>query len=202
MEAWRYRDRHLWQYEAGQRRSGLRNRRETYRRFGAELATRYETVVFEDFDLRRLVRRQTTNETYRRENATARTNGFHAAAGELRACVLNAFVGRGGTSAKVSALDSTHICHGCGSVEVFDAAAFITHVCTGCGAEWDQDENASKVLLERFRAEHQRGAAHVGANMTTAVDAAPRWVRLKRKANEKRKGESSSDRDSASPDRK
>ena len=181
LEAWRYRDRHLWQYEAGQRRSELRNRREIYRRFGAELAKRYETVLFEDFDLRRVARRKATD-TYERENETARTNRFRAATGELRACVINAFLSRGGASANVGSLDSTHICHVCGSVEVFDAAADITHVCSGCGAEWDQDENASRVLFQRFRDERERGSANVKKDTAKGES---KWARIKREAAEK-----------------
>jgi hypothetical protein len=190
LEAWRYRDRHLWQYESGQRRSGLRNRREIYRRFGAELAKRYDTVVFEDFDLSRLARRPKTTDTEKRENETARTNRFHAATGELRACILNAFASRGGSAEKVVSLDSTHICHACGSVEVFDAAAYITHLCSGCGAEWDQDENAARVLFERFRGDREKGSQTREIRLGQSES---KWARIKREAAERRQGGPGSD---------
>lgn len=189
LEAWRYRDRHLWQYETGQRTGALRNRREIYRRFGAMLASRYETVVFEDFDLRRLARRPKTFETDKNENETARTNRFLAATSELRGCILNAFASRGGSSAKVNALDSTRICHSCGSVEVFDAAAFVVHACSACGLVWDQDENASRVLFERFRGERDMwGAREAGKGSKVVEERESKWARIKREAEERRGG--------------
>jgi transposase len=180
LEAWRYRDQHLWAYEAGQRRSGLRNRREIYRRFGAELAKNYETVVFEDFDLRRLAKRPNPTETDKAENETARTNRFRASTSELRMVVLNAFSSRGGSSGKVNPVDSTHICRVCGSVEHFDAAAYITHTCSGCGEVWDQDENAARVLFERWR-----GARVPGSAREDGTRKESKWVRIKREKAER-----------------
>ena len=189
LEAWRYRDYHLWCYETGQRSGALRHRREIYRIFGATLAKNYDTVVFEDFDLRKIARRPSIKE--KNENETARTNRVRAATSELRLWVLNAFSSRGGSNSKVDAVDSTHICRVCGSVESFDAAAFITHVCSGCGTFWDQDENSAKVLFERFRT-----AQSTGTSRGTVIVNESKWKRLKREKFARVRGsEGKADRD-------
>jgi hypothetical protein len=189
LQAWCYRDHHLWEYEAGQRRGSLRHRKEIYRRFGADLARRYATIVFEDFDLRRLARRKGRRADEVKdapENETACTNRFRAATSELRSSVLQAFQSRGGSSAKVEAFETTHICHVCGNVQVFDAAALITWVCDGCQTPHDQDDNAARVLLERWSAAQTAGGARAGdvPNRNVGLRES-RWTRIKREKAER-----------------
>jgi hypothetical protein len=149
LETWRYHDHHLWAWESGHRRSTLRHRKELYRVFAASLADRYGTLVLEDFDLRTFAHQKPSEEPA--ENATARAHRPLAGVSELRLVLENAFRGRGGATEKVSARDSTKIHAACGSVEVFDAAKAIDHTCSACGVQFDQDANAAKVLLERWR---------------------------------------------------
>lgn len=146
LETWRQKNKHLWQWEAGDRRKADARRKDLYRVFAATLARRYETCVWEDVDLSQLARRAGAD-----VNRTAARHRFLAACGELRLQVQQAFRRRGGANVEVSAVDSTHICHVCGSVEEFDAEAHLRHVCSACGTEWDQDDNATYVLLARHR---------------------------------------------------
>lgn len=146
LETWRYRDRHLWDYESGQRRSVLRSRKQFYRTFAKQLAEKYDTLVIEDFDLRPIAKRKEDEA----ENETARSNRQLAAVSELRSCLVQAFWRRGGRVAKVPPQDSTHICHVCGSLEAFDAETILVHTCSACASVWDQDVNAAHVLLARF----------------------------------------------------
>jgi hypothetical protein len=168
LEMWRYRDWHLWEWESGQRRRSIRRRREGYRIFAARLASRYRTIVLEKFDLRTMARK--SNEEESQENQVARGHRQLAAVSDLRSALKNAFESRGGEVVEVPAHDSTHICHECGVVEVFDAAVSIDHTCSACGAGWDQDDNAAKVLLERWRArptvKKEDSASAVGVEKT------------------------------------
>ena len=193
LEAWRYHDHHLWTWETSQQRKVLLHRREMYRIFGAELARKYHTVVWEDFDLRRIAVRAPTGEN-ERENETARANRQAVSVSELREVVTHAFVSRDGETADVDPYQSTHICEHCGLVEAFDAAACITHRCGGCHAVWDQDENAAQVLLALHDAarERSRDAPNAGGARVTekakpddVLGESPR-ARSKRRASERR----------------
>jgi transposase len=145
LETWRYHDRHLWDYECGQRRSIFRCRKLFYRVFAKEVAEKFDTLVIEDFDLSDVAKKKD-----KKENETARSNRQLAAVSELRTCLVEAFWRRGCRVAKIPAQDTTHICHVCGSLEEFDAETELAHTCSACGASWDQDENAAYVFLGRF----------------------------------------------------
>lgn len=181
-EAWRYHDEHLWSWETSQRTGALRHRREVYRIAAADLARRYNTLVLEDFDLRRVARRHAPD-AESAENGTARSNRQAVATSELRAALVNAFASEGKTKLVVPAVDSTRTCTVCGIVRAFDAAADIMHTCE-CGTTWDQDANAALVLLRRGE---RCGEAEVSgsarddecANDVVAVRES-RWVRAKR----------------------
>jgi transposase len=189
LEAWRYHDFHLWAWEEGQRTGALRHRREVYRRFAAELARKYETLVLEDFDLRDMARRPTTEEQ-ETTNEQARSNRHLAATSELRLCLIHAFAARGGRWTKEPPENTTRECNECHHINVFDAAANITHACFNCGVVWDQDENAAVNLLqrrrERLRGEQEAGGARKDEK-TKKDDAKDesRWQRARRLAEEK-----------------
>ena len=160
LEDWRYRDEHLERYESGMRRGGLLDRRERYRMLAADLAARYRTLVVDDFDLR------TFAEIPKPEDESAnvkphRKQQRYAAGSELRAALLNAF---GPTRVlRESSVDVTRACaaivvdeatgaeHTCGQLDLWDHTVAREHTCSGCGATWDQDQNACKNLIGRWR---------------------------------------------------
>lgn len=182
LEAWRYHDYHLWAWESSQRLKSLRRRREQYRVFAAALATQYETVVLEKFDLRKIARAQDVADDGH-DNETSRSNRQLAAVSELRLTLKNAFEARGGAVAIVSARDSTRECHVCGHVEKFDAATYLHHRCSACGAHWDQDANAARVLLSRH-CERQVDDTEP-ATARAAENKETRWARAARLRAEK-----------------
>lgn len=190
LEAWRYHDHHLWEWESSQRTKSLRHRREIYRVFAAGLASQFETCVLEKFDLRVFAQRVTTENAA--ENEAARSNRQRAALSELRMAITNAFRARGGRVDEVSAVDSTHICAECGTVDDFDAAEAIEHVCSGCGATWDQDMNSWRVLLARWQRERVSAAEKAvsarenesGKEIEEVAES--RWVRARRMAAKKK----------------
>lgn len=187
IEAWRYHDYHLWQWETSQRTGALRLRREVYRVAAAELARRYKTIVLEKFDLRAMAMKAPAEAPA--ENCVARSNRQVAATSELRLVLVNAFVARGGNEAHVPAQDSTRACPHCGLVTAFDAAASVTRTCD-CGETMDQDASAAVVLLRRY-SEQSGGepgpwTARGGEEASDpAAVAESRWVKARRMAGEK-----------------
>lgn len=183
--AWRRRDRHLWLWEVHQRRGVLRRRRDSYRVLAAHLARTAGTLVIEEFDLRPLAARPAA-ESEEAPQAVARAHRVVAAVSDLRTCLRQAFLARGGRVVEVSAVDTTRTCHVCASVETWDQAADLVHTCARCGATWDQDDNATRNLLARAR--ERLGAAPVvdparvsdGAEMAgTPTVSGGRWGRRK-----------------------
>lgn len=146
LEGWRVDDLHLWRWEAFQRRGALGWRKDLYRTAAAHLAKRYGTLVLEDFDLRNVAERPSAEST-EKVNYTARSNRQLAAVSELRQALMQAFLARGGDVVKVEAADTTRTCRHCGLVAKFNAAEDVTHVCEGCRTVFDQDDNASSVML-------------------------------------------------------
>lgn len=154
---WHHRDRHLWQWENSQRRKNHEHRKKKYEEFARMLASRFEILVLEDFDLRAFARRPGEEAerlpSGRREteqSERARAYRHMASTSELRHILENAFLTRGGGECRVPAENTTRICHVCGHVETFDQAHDVVHECSTCGTEWDQDDNAGTNLTARF----------------------------------------------------
>jgi hypothetical protein len=185
-------DNHLWTWATNQRRNALAQRREMYRLLGASLASRYETLVLEDFDLRAIARRPKAEEGA--GNATARRNRQLAAVSELRTALTQAFLARGGHVAKVPARDTTRACHECGLTAKFDAAEILAPTCEGCGTRWDQDDRAALNVLARWMiarsslAPDARGSRDGKTSNHLARSPESRWSRPKRMAREQREG--------------
>lgn len=188
LEVWRYHDFHLWEWEASQRVKALRNRREIYRVFAARLAAVYETLVIEEFDLRKMAVRPVADST-EKVNETARTMRHAAAVSELREALVQAFAGPRRHVAREPAQDTTRSCNACGSIEKWDQAAEVSHTCSGCGAHWDQDDNAALNLLKRFERSGDTNKSGVARDDEDGSESAgvqeSRWARATRMAKEK-----------------
>jgi 5-methylcytosine-specific restriction endonuclease McrA len=142
---WLHQDKHLWDYASGRATRQINARDNLYRMWALYLARTYDTVVFEDFDLRDVLR--AADQT----NETAARNRTLASVSDLRTIISQAFVRLGGCGHEtVDAAQSTHECAECHHVDTFDSAAMIHHACSSCGVVWDQDENAAKILLARY----------------------------------------------------
>ena len=179
LEAWRYRDQHLEQYQLGMARGALRHRRELFRRAAAELAKTYDTLVIDDFDLRD-TQRSPAAEDARTEISAVKHQQTLVAPSELRQVFVSAF-SRTGTIVKVSAENITRRCHVCKHINDWDRTATgRLHTCTSCGVTWDQDANACHNLL------HERHAvimATLAARAAKGPNTAPkgRWAKAKAK---------------------
>jgi hypothetical protein len=182
LEAWRYHDHHLWSWECDERSKHLGHRKDIYRVMARQLANRYERLVLEDFDLRE-VAQIPPPDSEEQDIAAARANRQRIAISELRLCLVNAFTGA--RVDKVSAVDSTHICHACGALEEFDAAAKVDHTCSGCATTWDQDKNACCILLTRSEPAGDDGTPGGALGEETTTITETRWQRAARLAAER-----------------
>ena len=114
---------------------------EQYRVFASMVATRYRTLILEDFDLREVAKKE-------KQPKTAGTSYRQLVAPSVfRDALVNACRREGLEIRKVSAEYTTAMCHACRTVEEWDQAASVMHRCSSCGALWDQDRNAAKNLL-------------------------------------------------------
>lgn len=147
LENWRYHDFHLKDWEINQRRKSRRHRRELYRVIGAQLAEKYETVIFEDFDLRDVS--MTPQPDAKEDNQKARANKTLASPSEFRLVIENAFVSRDGKVEKIDPKGTSYTCHLCKAIEHLDSSDYI-HTCSGCGETWDREDNATANILARW----------------------------------------------------
>lgn len=155
LEAWRYHDFHLSEYEANLREQVHRRRQDLYRVWAARIAERYAVVVLEKFDLRRMARQKPAEDGVE-EHQEARHQRRIAAVSTLRQCLREACAKRGALVLEAPAEYTTQKCHVCGRapgdgkrppVPLWDAAPQIMHTCARCGKLWDQDFNAARNLL-------------------------------------------------------
>lgn len=185
MEAWRYHDYHLWQWETSQRTKALRHRLDFYRVFAARMARTYTGLVIEDWDMRDTAEKPDAHEQ-EGDNEQARSNRVKSAVSELRRALVQAFV----NVAKVPAAYTTQTCSACGAIEKWDQAAQLEHTCSACGAHWDQDDNAAKNLLQYREpvSDDTIPAASRGAEKVTDPGEVQesRWKKAKRMGEEKR----------------
>ena len=191
IRAWKYRETHLLDWETGQNQKNIEHRKAKYAEFAARLASKYETLVLERFDLRTFARRPAKDtprdaagrqETHQAEKARAQRH--EASTSVLRSILSNAFERRGGTVVLVSPVDTTRTCFQCGLVVDRDFAASVNWTCD-CGAVHDQDLNASDNLCARWRAEQKAVIARGDKLAKGVAKRESKWARLKREKNEK-----------------
>ncbi len=159
LEAWRYHDEHLWNWEANQRESSLLDRRERLRVLSAKLASQYSTVLFSDVDYRSMAK--SLDEEDEGDNGRARTLRHLAAPGVAREIISGAFKARGGQAIQLDAKNMTIDCHMCGHRNERPEGA-TSSICGGCGKSRDMDHNLALNLLRAHR-EGRSAAPKAGA---------------------------------------
>lgn len=146
ISAWQKQHIHLWTWQANLRDQLIRKRRELYRCFAAELASRYGIAFVNDVPLRRIVKRSLVV----CENIPAqRQNRFVAAVSVLVRILQNAFEKNSGTLTRIQSAGAMMACYSCGTLDQWNPAETLTHTCSHCCTTWDQDFNASLNLLRR-----------------------------------------------------
>jgi len=154
LDAYIKRDRHLWRYETGVRKSALGRRREKARIWASRIATQYGVVYIEDFNLRNVATLPTPearpDAADGGRDARERYQRVMGCPSEVRQILISAVRVRGGRVVKVPCEFTTMDCHLCGETNTWDHHELM-HTCTRCGETWDQDENASWNILARGR---------------------------------------------------
>jgi hypothetical protein len=95
IEAWRRRDRHLWQYEANERQQVIARRRDAYRKVAAWLAAAARVVAIKDVDVAEARKRPGVDGEDTYEARGSRRQIQFAAPSELRMAIENAAAQQG-----------------------------------------------------------------------------------------------------------
>jgi len=144
LEAWRERDKHLYEYEAHLRAQLQGSRKDLYRKFAAMLSRKYATAYIEDLDLRKFHQLRAIEEGGDKGTDSIRAYVRDACLSEL----FDAIKSRFRHHVKVDPANTTKQCHAC---SVVDASwvdhAKVDHECSSCSVTWDQDTNAARNLL-------------------------------------------------------
>lgn len=168
---WRYRDTHLWDWEASQRSKSLLRRRDFYRCFARKLANRYRMLIVDNFDLRDVAKLKDEPKT------APRLQRVRAAIHELRSACRNAF--GADDVAVVLAAGVTITCHICQGALDGDPADGIMQHCAN-GHVWDQDLNAAANCLQRFREQAEQRFDAQQPKRKKRAKKEGKWSRLKR----------------------
>jgi hypothetical protein len=152
--AWHKQYVHLWTWQANLRDQLIRRRRELYRRFAADLASRFGSVFLNDVQLRRL---SAKSPAARFAIVPQRRHRFIAAVSVLFRIVQQAFEKQGRSVMRIKVENATMSCHACGALDEWNPAATLTHTCSKCGLTWDQDYNAAILVLRRGASVSLRG---------------------------------------------
>jgi hypothetical protein len=143
LDLWRRKNAHLYLWECRQREKAQGCRRDLYRCFAVQMTREYELIKTEKTDLRAFARNAQPEES-------AEGDALHGVRrdvcpSELVAALQNA---AGPSLMKVDAKNRTRTCHICGHVNTWEQAEERVQTCEGCGAEWDQDDNACRNMLD------------------------------------------------------
>lgn len=131
---------HFWR---GLQDQMCRRLREYYRLCAQQVATDYDVVYLEDFDLRKVAERPAAEDEAEPSGAYRQI----ASPSSFRGALLNAITREGVRVVKLPAEFSTRSCSYCGYAGKWDQAVSVIHRCEGCGEVWDQDLNACRNLL-------------------------------------------------------
>jgi len=149
LEAWRKRDKHLYNWEGSQRGKLVRWRDDLYAKFACGLMRRYREIVLEDVNWRELAKVPEPGQAslpggvvpYRRVAAVGRLTEL------LKERMEVVWVDPAGKATDGEALAPTMRCAECGEMDAFDAARELVRTCRHCHFTEDQDRRACRVLL-------------------------------------------------------
>jgi hypothetical protein len=136
---WHYRD-----WSINQREKALARRLDFYRMFARTLLARYDTLVLEDFDLRKFAAKPKAEDAPvpNAERYWRMMGSPH----ELRIALIDTARKLGRTFVKLDPAMTTRRCDECGCEDTWDQSQLM-HTCAACGRVRDQDLNACNNLL-------------------------------------------------------
>lgn len=149
MEAWRKKDKHLYDWLAWQRKNNERWRDHFYRNFVTEINKGYCAVKVEDCNWAQMMK--TVPPEKLETAAGARKYQRVASVGRLIMLLKEGAA----LVQKVPAEQTTMRCHLCGELTGEIDRHKLTHTCTSCGGEFDQDRNGAVNILASAPVEEQ-----------------------------------------------
>lgn len=141
LEAWRKRDKHLYEYQENLRDQLQSRRQDIYRVFAAKARRVYKTAVIEDLHLPDF--HELPEDEEPTVDGALKEHVRDACISLLFQCLKESMA----TTLKAPAQNTTRLHCDCGSIEDWDRKE-LEHKCSRCSRIYDQDENASRNLLE------------------------------------------------------
>ncbi|MDX9804091.1 MAG: zinc ribbon domain-containing protein [Dehalococcoidales bacterium] len=150
IEKWRWHDKHHYEYQVNLNDRLIRQRREQYRIFAAQIAEKYDTVVLENFDLREVTRRSKNGGIADDVPDAVNKQRQRAGVSILRLAILNSCKRNGLVVEKIEAAHTTDKCYICGHIFKADEPEKLIYTCPKCNKSYDQDYNACRNLLKEY----------------------------------------------------
>jgi hypothetical protein len=144
LEEWRRKDKHLYEWEANNRRKAIAWRDNAYRVFAAVLAARYAAVSVEDTDWSEVAKLPDADEEEEMVNPTARRNRTIAAVGRLHEILRERFR----WALTIDARGTTERCTACGRMDAVPPDK-VVRACRHCGYVEDRDRRAARNILAK-----------------------------------------------------
>jgi hypothetical protein len=141
LEAWRKRDKHLWDWMENRRSRNQGWRKDLYRVFAATMRKRYAVAKIEDTDWSKI------QESAKPEDATQDDDAIRKNMRIASVGMLLETIRREMAVEEVPAAESTQRCSDCGHLTGETKVASLYHACAHCGSARDQDQNAARNLL-------------------------------------------------------
>jgi hypothetical protein len=140
LEAWRKKDKHLYDWECSQRVKAARWRDDMFRNFAAMLRRKYRTARVKAVDWKKMTRAARPEEDD--VDGAVRHYRRVAAVGRLLQLIDESM-----EVERLPPMNTTRRCHECDELSGESNPAALIHCCENCGATWDQDRNAAVNLL-------------------------------------------------------
>lgn len=143
MQAWRRYDDHMVRWSSQISHKVILRRRNLFGKFAADLRRDYKHLILADVDWSKLSRKAADDEEVTITTSLRRIRSL-ASPGELTQNLKEVFAG---DLTAVSAVNISLECHKCG--HVLPKSDQTRRQCVACGANWDQDDNAVQITLNR-----------------------------------------------------
>lgn len=140
IEAWRKRDKHLYEYQENLRDRLQGRRQDLYRVFAAQTRRAYKTAVIEDLYLPDF--HELPEDEEPTVDGALKEHVRDACISLLFQCLKESMA----TTLEAPAQNTTRLHCDCGAIEDWDRKE-LEHKCSQCGRTYDQDENAARNLL-------------------------------------------------------
>lgn len=147
MEGWRYNDNHLWRWFSDDNAKVQRQKKELYRRCANILASKYKTLVLEDFNLDDVITGELGSEVEKNRSKKAHRNRQMAGPSLFRDALVWAFTKRGKRTVQYDAAFTSMTCSECGRLNFIKSN--LLFFCD-CGRLWDRDFNGASNLLKKW----------------------------------------------------